>query len=262
MKKLGRFFYDGFQIAVLNLEGKGRWITDNSFKTIPYLKAENAKGNHILIRPAAQPSYLLVDDLSPALLQQHHQHEGKWKPGRMVVETSPNNYQIWIHSDRSIPLDQKRYWLRRLKSDPGADPHNRWGRCPGFRNRKARYRSASGKYPLAKLIWIDWKYCASIPIPHDDRAIVKEVQSLSHLPPVGGVCHSFSISRSQYEKGDDSATDFAYAMAMIRRGASDAFVRSALLEERVQWGNHKGKGRQGAYLERSIQRARQFVEAS
>jgi len=54
----------------------------------------------------------------------------------MVVETSSGNYQVWIHSDRPLSLDEKRYWLKRLHNDPGADRNNRWGRYPGFRNRK------------------------------------------------------------------------------------------------------------------------------
>ena len=261
LKKLDRFFDKGFQIAVLNLERGGRWITDSDSKTIPYLKAANAKGNHIIIRPVDQTSYLLADDITPELLRHHHQYEGKWRPGRMVVETSPGNYQVWIHSERQIPLGQKRYWLSRLKSNPGADPHNRWGRCPGFRNRKAKYRTPSGGYPLAKLIWIDWKQCASIPLPNQSLSAPTVPTLFSPLPPKGDVCQSFPISRGQYERGDESATDFAYAMALMRRGASDDFVWHALIDERSQWKSHKGKTRQEAYLKRSIRRARRLVEA-
>lgn len=261
LNKLNRFFDKGFQISVLNLEKGSRWLTDNSNETIAYLKAVNAKGNHILIQPSDQSPYLLADDISPDLLRYHHQYHGKWRPGRMVVETSPDNYQVWIHSDRPIPLDQKRYWLGQLKSDPGADPHNRWGRCPGFRNRKAKYRTPSGGYPLAKLIWIDWKRCASIPMSDEHPKPLIPSKPFSPLPPEGDVCLSFPISRGQYEKGDESATDFAYAMALMRRGASDDFVQQALLNERCKWKNHKGKARQEAYLTRSIQRARQVIEA-
>jgi hypothetical protein len=261
LKKLDRFFDKGFQIAVLNLERGGRWITANGSKIIPYLKAANAKGNHIIIQPVDQPSYLLADDITPELLRRHHQYEGKWRPGRMVVETSPDNYQVWIHSDCPVSLDQKRYWLKRLKSDPGADPHNRWGRCPGFRNRKEKYRTQSGGYPLARLIWIDWKQRASIPLLNLPPSASIAPTLFSPPPPKGDVCQSFPISRGQYERGDESATDFAYAMALIRRGASDYFVQHALSNERHRWENHKGKTRQEAYLRRSIRRARRWVEA-
>lgn len=176
----------------------------------------------------------------------------------MVVETSPDNYQVWIHANRSISLDEKRYWLKRLKSDPGADPHNRWGRCPGFRNRKEKYRTNSGGYPLAKLVWIDWKHRAYIP-ETETSSLLPKTQPLSHLPLMGGVCHNLPISRCQYERGDASATDFAYALALIRRGADDDCVRHCLLTERMDWANHGTPKRKEAYLNRSIRRARNIA---
>jgi hypothetical protein len=133
---------------------------------IAYLKAENANGRHILIQPAPHLAayYLLVDDVSWRVIGRHHQHpDGSWKPGRMIVETSKRNYQVGVHSSRPLLLKEKRYWLKKLHCDPGADPHNRWGRCPGFRNRKDKYRGPTGDYPLSKLIWIDWRRRADIP---------------------------------------------------------------------------------------------------
>ncbi|MBF0234996.1 MAG: hypothetical protein HQK65_18465 [Desulfamplus sp.] len=258
--KLNRFFHEGFHLSVLDLKAGARWVIKSKTSNIPYLKAANAQGKHILLQPLEQSFYLMVDDVPPEILKLHHKHDGRWKPGRMVVETSPANCQIWIHANRPIPLDEKRYWLKRLKSDPGADPHNRWGRCPGFRNRKEKHRVSSDRYPLAKLIWIDWKHRAYIPEPKISASLPKPAP-LSHLPS-GGVSQAFPISRSQYERGDASATDFAYAIALIRRGVDDHFVRHCLLTERADWANHKGDKRKDAYLKRSIQRARNIVESS
>ncbi|KPA17276.1 hypothetical protein MHK_002505 [Candidatus Magnetomorum sp. HK-1] len=137
------------------------WCVEANSKNIKYLKAENAQGRHILMQPMPEilPYYLLVDDINWTIIKYHHCNpNGTWKKGRMVVETSPGNYQVWIHSSNALSIDDKRYWLKVLCSDPGADPSNRWGRCPGFRNRKEKHRSSEGTYPLAKLIWIDWKY--------------------------------------------------------------------------------------------------------
>lgn len=164
--KLNRFFYNHYSFAVLD-EAKGRWIVKSEVKCLPYLKAENANGRHILIKPAQhiEPYYLLVDDLNIKQINSQHKSDFSiFKHGRMVVETSPGNYQVWIHSARALNLNEKRYWLKRLHSDPGADPNNRWGRCPGFRNRKQKHRTSSGRYPLAKLIWIDWENKTNIPV--------------------------------------------------------------------------------------------------
>ena len=121
----------------------------------------------------------MLDNIDESLVLKHHvDKRGAWKAGRMVIETSPGNFQIWIHSANALTLDDKKYWLQRLCSDPGAHPNNRWGRCPGFRNRKEIYRDPNDQYPLSRLIWVDWRNLANIP------------PSFSHQPastPGGGV---------------------------------------------------------------------------
>jgi len=258
--KLHRFFKGHYHLAVLDMN-VGRWIVKAKPSYLAYLKAENAQGKHILIKPIVQACYLIADDITAQLLQSHHKFDnGSWKPGRMVVETSPNNYQVWIHASRSLELTEKRYWLKKMDSDPGADPYNRWGRCPGFRNRKQKHCDAFGKYPLAKLIWVDWRRQAHI--PKLNLAAPKNKSSpLSHLPLEGGVCRPFlKIHRHHYNRGNESATDFAYALALFRRGAADGDVLSRLIEQRSDWINHSGPGRKTAYLKRTVQRAKFLVE--
>ena len=262
LKKLHRFFEPNYSLAVLDMEAGSRWTVEPSFPNVSYLKAENAHGRHILIQPDLQSYFLLVDDIEQATIRLHHRfNDGRWKPGRMVIETSPNNYQVWIRASRPLALPEKRYWLKRLKYDPGADPSNRWGRCPGFRNRKIKYKDPTGKYPLAKLIWIDWKYKANIP-KVELPVSVDESSFFSHQPLEGGVCRSMTVSRFKYERGDESATDFAYAIALFRKGLDEHSVRTHLLEERRDWKNHIGYRRKEAYLKRTIQRARHLVEST
>jgi len=239
-----------------------RWTIDLSSTNIPYLKAENSQGRHILIQPVEQGRYMMADDITPRLLQSHHTFSnGAWKPGRMVVETSPGNFQVWVHAHRMIPLKEKRYWLKKMKSDPGADPCNRWGRCPGFRNRKAKYLNAYGYYPLARLVWVDWKHLTHIPKP-----VFTEPQgnttALSPLPLEGGVCHLNNKSRHYYDRNDESATDFAYAMALFRRGTQECDVKCKLLTERKDWKNHPSPRQKEAYLKRTICKAKTIVESS
>lgn len=238
--KLHRFFCGKFHLAVLD-EMKGRWSVAPEAANIAYLKAENANGRHILMQPLCkvEPFYLMADDISHKLIARHHQYGlGKWKSGRMVVETSPNNFQVWIHSSRYLPVQEKRFWLERMCSDPGADPCNRWGRCPGFRNRKKKYDNGTGTYPLAKLIWVDWKNKVDIPVPHQ--------------PLEGDVCHQKAISRSDYDRGNSSVTDFSYALALARRGYGEKEIRTRLQNERADWSNHQGNKRREAYLDRTI----------
>jgi len=256
-EKLARYFQNHWRLAVLDME-KGRWIVAPAIQNIGYLRAENANGRHILMQPAEPSCYLLADDLSwSEISRRHHRRDGTWKPGRMVVETSPQNYQVWIHSRRPLSLTEKRYWLKRLISDPGADPNNRWGRCPGFRNRKDIHRNAYGHYPLSKLVWLDWVGEARIP----QTALELNSKSFSRQPDRGGVCRfKKEIRRSEYDRGNESATDFSYALALVRRGYAEDQIRHRLLSERKCWEHHQGNKRKDHYLRRTIQRAKAIVE--
>jgi hypothetical protein len=261
LEKIDRYFEGRWRIAVLD-EKKGLWAVGADPSALSYLKAENARGRHILMQPLNISFYLLADDLSWSTVSRHHRHPGgAWKPGRMVVETSPANFQVWIHSARALSLAEKRFLLNQLSSDPGADPNNRFGRLPGFRNRKDKYRSSPGLYPLARLIWIDWNRKAEIP------KLTLEVpqhlpQPFSHPPQGGGVCRKTSIARSDFDQGNESQTDFSYALALLRRGYAMDEVRSRILAERSDWTNHQGERRISRYLDTTISRARTIVEAS
>ena len=82
-KKVGRFFRQKWQLAVSDLNS-GRWIVESKAPNIRYLKAENANGRHIPIRPipVADPYYMMADDLDRHLLNRHHRRpDGSWKPG-------------------------------------------------------------------------------------------------------------------------------------------------------------------------------------
>lgn len=257
LHKIGDYFGSAWRLAVLDMK-KGRWIVDPTPSRVGYLKAENVNGRHILMQPAVESRYLLVDDLCWELICRQHRHtNGMWKPGRMVVETSPQNYQVWIRSQRELSLSEKRYWLKRLGSDPGADPNNRWGRCPGFRNRKDKHRS-SGQYPLARLIWIDWTTEAQI--PHTTPEAPAFDEPFSHPPARAFVCRKKKICRSDYDRGGESETDFSYALALARRGHGEDEIRSRILSERTNWDNHRGARRIDLYLDRTIRRAKAIIE--
>ena len=259
--KLNCYFKGNWNLAVLDVT-IGRWLVDTLISNIPYLKAQNSKGRHIVMQPShhIESYYLMVDDIDISTMHiQHKDSKGNWKPGRMVVETSPDNYQVWIHCSRSMHLNEKRYWLKKMHNDPGADPNNRWGRCPGFRNRKEKYKSENGGYPLAKLIWVDWKNTTDIPLrlPSKDVDTSKPFSPL----PLGGVCR-FEVNRSHYLRSDESSTDFAYALALMRRGYTNEQIRSRIKIERVDWKNHKGAQKQEYYINCTIKKARDVIMRS
>lgn len=258
-QKIARYFLNLWQIAVLHPQ-KGLWTIEPSLDKIPYLKAQNAHGCHILIKPLCLPHYLLADDISRETLTRHHRlPDGQWKPARMIVETSPENFQVWVHSKKALALDEKKIWLKTMRSDPAAHPENRWGRCPGFRNTKEIHRSPTGRFPLAKLIWVDWTSQAEIP---SLDPVKYKPPDLSHPSRRGLVCPMPALCREHFQRADDSATDFAYAISLARKGFSDHQIRDRILSERTNWSNHKGEKRLQHYLDRTIQRARQIVNTT
>ncbi|WP_281795680.1 DNA-primase RepB domain-containing protein [Desulforhabdus amnigena] len=187
-QKMARYFLNLWQLGVLDPQ-KGLWTVKPALEKIAYLRSQNARGCHILIKPLCIDHYLLADDIDRQTLLRHHCFpSGQWKPARMIVETSPENFQVWVHSSRALSLEEKRMWLERMRSDPAAHPKNRWGRCPGFRNTKEKHRSPTGRFPLARLIWIDWDSQADIPllVPESKPSL------LSHPSRRGSVCRAIA----------------------------------------------------------------------
>lgn len=257
-QKIARYFLNHWQLGILDPH-KGLWTVEPSLEKIAYLKAKNAHGCHIFIKPTHQAYYLLADDIDPqTLLTQHRLPDGYWRPARMIVETSPGSFQVWIHSKRPLCSEQKRLWLKRMHSDPAAHPENRWGRCPGFRNTKEKHRSRTGRFPLSKLIWIDWASQADIPLLQK----MSPAPAISHPSRRGPVCHLPVFTREHFQRPDESATDFAYALSLARRGFSDGQIRARILSERANWTNHMGEKKTQHYLDRTVRRARQLVETT
>lgn len=235
------------------------------------LWARNVRGVNIYIRPGpvSEPSYLLVDDIDAArLLAQHGCDLGKWplvaKPGRLITETSPGNHQVWIRSQRPLEDEEKRAWLSTLGSDPGAAPRARWGRLAGFQNRKPKHRRPDGSYPLARLLWVQ---CDAVAVPSHEadsptRArvfIVQEEEKKRRRP--SDVLSSDLPRREAYERGDDSAQDIAWCLALMRRGLSNVEVAERLVAARdaVGWGGHHA---QGDYVARTVAKAREWTHAA
>jgi hypothetical protein len=245
-------------------DGKGGavWKVEHNDKTIGYLKAMNARGRHIFVRPTfeREAHYMLHDDLDKKGLERHHKQDGKFKPGRMVVESSPGNYQVWIRSERGLSVEEKKYWLDRMDSDPGASPRHRWGRAPGFRNRKEKYEE-NGRYPLAKLVWVDWKGRAEVPRVEMPK---QEIERKSRPAPTAsyGSRSGTLPARSDFEKGDNSRTDFAYALALMRRGVDRGVIEQRIRAERSDWQHHEGERSKADYFKRTLDRARNVIDSS
>jgi hypothetical protein len=264
IKKISNYF-GSWELGLYN-EDKGAVMKlPGELGQVKMARAKNVTGEHVFLRPIQEHEerFVLLDDLDWSRVQADHWRAGAWKPGRLCVETSPRNFQVWVHFDRPVALEDKREMCRVFGSDPGADPRGRWGRCPGFRNVKLKYRNEGGEYPLSKLVWVDWRNQVDLSAwlnwpKRQAKVKTMTVQpqnqfSKNQIPSRGREIH-----RADYESGDESVTDFKYVLALLRRGEHEAVARRRLQEERADWTNHRGSIEK--YLDRTIMRARGCIQ--
>jgi hypothetical protein len=261
-KYFERYEYGVYKEAKTENEKSAVWSVKPVEKVENYLKAMNANGRHIFIRPTfeREPYYMLIDDHDKKALDTFHNENGKWKPGRMVVETSPGNYQVWIKLDRALTNKEKSHWLKKMGSDPGASPKHRWGRAPGFRNKKEKYLTEEG-HPLSKLVWVDYKDAAKIPKIKEQRIEQQEIPRIKASPKTNKDVKSFP-TRADFERGDNNATDFAYVLSLMRRGVGREEVQTRILAERDNWDNHRTERQKQDYFKRTFDKAEAVIENS
>jgi RepB DNA-primase from phage plasmid len=262
IEKFRTFFGQDMILAIQSEKGKRDLPVTSAEKIAGYLRYCNLRGENILFRPdvSQEDHFLMIDhDAGFDVVQRWHLCEsGIWKPGRCIIESSPDNFQVWIKFHKKITVETKRYWLRRMQADPGAGPVMRHGRMPGFCNRKPEHQRPDGSYPMAKLIHMDLQNSARNP---------ENVQKKTHRPPSGGEyieprpAHVFSrdISRRRYEGPTESETDIRYVLALIRRGCPDNEIEARILAERQDWHHHNTEKKKKDYLKHTIAKAHSYL---
>ena len=62
-----------------------------------------------------------------------------------------------------------------------------------------------------------------------------------------------------YDEQDESATDFAYALALCRIGYNQTEISQRIIAERQNWENHASPKKMENYLKRTIAKAFEIV---
>lgn len=134
------------------LPGLANLAASSVMARIPLLKAHNARGAHIYIRPAGEHRYAVLDDLSAEAVQRLT--ADGYEPCA-VVETSSGNFQAWLKHTEVYPAALSTLVAQTLARLYGADPNaadwRRFGRLPGFTNSKPKYRKENGLFPYVLL---------------------------------------------------------------------------------------------------------------
>lgn len=126
---------------------------------VGWLKAKNAEGCHIYVRPAPKANgdsqgVILLDDIDAITVEDL---KAAGLQPALVVETSYRNRQAWIRiapsSTREEATQAARLLVQEYGGDPGAASYQQYGRMAGFLNKKDKHQDErTGKYPWVTVI--------------------------------------------------------------------------------------------------------------
>lgn len=145
-----------FDIGVLQRSGRmllrENWSADRIEAALKWLRHENARGAHIVLRPHGEHALSLIDDLTRAAIAE--MTRSGFEPA-VVTETSPDNFQVWLNHGRGLSRELStqaaKELARRFGGDPSSADWRHFGRLAGFTNQKVNRRLPSGFAPFVKL---------------------------------------------------------------------------------------------------------------
>jgi hypothetical protein len=231
---------------------------------LPFLKYRNANGAHIYIRPTGESPYTLLDDLIPATLNQLSA-EG-YSPAA-VVETSPGSFQAWLRHAQPLSKELGTLAAKTLADEFGADrgaaDWRRFGRAPGFTNRKPQHLSIQGLYPFARLTTYDGQaFALAEPFRLRLVALQQEAEqerAAARLRFASRPTHYaalLTLSRfrtSPRYDGRPAAADMAFCIAACAEGWSESDIAAEL--SRAYLSRDSNRSRQAAYIRRTLAKA-------
>jgi hypothetical protein len=241
---------------------------------IPLLKAHNARGAHIYIRPAGEHRYTVLDDLSAEAVERLS--ADSYEPCA-VVETSTGNYQAWLKHAEVYSAALSTFVAQTLAGRYGADPNaadwRRFGRLPGFTNCKPKNRKANGLFPYVLLqsnSGVEFSAAARFRLEvtklyqlHEQERESRAVQHKARPVSVSGQpaysCLSLERFRNAAKFHDrPAAADIAFCVAAISLRMPDDAIAAAL--ETNYLSSDLNPSRRAAYIRRTMAKARSWAK--
>jgi len=247
-------------------EGQGAIEIEEAIK---WLRYENAKGAHIYVRPAGLHALSLIDDLSAEAIERM-KAEG-FEPA-VVVETSPNNFQVWLNHgqvlDAATSTRAAKALVERFGGDPSSADWRHFGRLAGFTNPKRERQLPSGLRPFARLRSATGRvystaaeFLAGIKANSDGQAGQGEQPHKRRRSRAGvGVKPLREFHSDPIYAGDLHRADMAWAKHAAGCGLTLEQIKTELLDGRDlgKKGSHK---RQVEYAERTARKAIEQFES-
>ena len=213
---------------------------------LPLLKAHNARGAHIYIRPAGEHRFTVLDDLNSDSVARLA--ADGYEPCA-VVETSLGNFQAWLKHDDAYPAPLSTFiaqtFAKRYGADPSAADWRRFGRLPGFTNCKPKYRKSNGLYPYVLL-----------------RSATGAQHHPVAYPATGRPSHSW-LSFERFRNAPKfhdrpAAADLAFCVAALSLRMPEDAIATTLDSQYLS--RDSNPSRKAAYIKRTITKARSWAQ--
>ena len=234
------------------------------------LKYRNALGAHIYIRPSGEHRYTALDDLSEISLARLT--TDGFTPCT-VVETSAGNFQAWLKHPAILPKLLGTFAAQtlaaRYDADPSAADWRRFGRLPGFTNRKPKYKKPDGLFPFVRLkshngeqYPVAESFAAEITKLYEAQEQERETRRLQVSPfPRRGprlLCLSLERFRTSSRYRDrPAAADIAFCVAAYANGMSEGRISRALEDDYLS--RDPSPSKRAAYIRRTVTKARDWA---
>jgi hypothetical protein len=270
-RQLAAMACDYFDIGTLRPDGRmllrEAWTVSKIEEAIQRLRRENAHGAHIFARPHGIHALSLIDDLSVEAITR--MANAGFQPA-LVVETSPQNFQVWLNHGQTLDRDMSSWAAKELAKrfcgDLSSADWRHFGRLAGYTNRKPERLLPNGLAPFVRLRQSDGRtYDAA-------RVFLEEVKSLAEKAAENAKLMTFrrkanwnpvqcitQFHHSARYQGDLHRADMAWALHAASRGLSRRQIRDEILNARDL--SKKGRiQRQANYAERTATKALRAVE--
>ena len=277
-RMLGALDAPAYDLGVLSERGMlpclANLAASGVMSRIPLLKAQNARGAHIYIRPAGEHRYTVLDDLAAESVERLS--ADGYEPCA-VVETSLGNFQAWLKHDDVYPAPLSTFIAQALAKRYGADPSaadwRRFGRLPGFTNCKPKYRKSNGLYPFVLLrsatgeqyrqaAYLRLEMTKLYQLQERDR----ETRAAQHhpvtYPAAGRPPHSW-LSLERFRNASKfhdrpAAADLAFCVAAISLRMPDDAIAANLDSQYLS--RDPNPSRKAAYIKRTLAKARSWAK--
>ncbi len=267
-----------YDLGVLSERGMLPGLTNCTARAIlariSLLKAHNARGAHIYIRPAGEHRYTVLDDLAAESVERLS--ADGYEPCA-VVETSSGNFQAWFKHAEVYPAALSTFvaqtLARRYSADPNAADWRRFGRLPGFTNCKPKYRKANGLFPYVLLrssFGVEFSAAARLRLEvtklyqlneqqREARAAQHQARSVPASRQPAYSCLSLERFRNAAKFHDrPAAADIAFCVAAISLPMPDDAIAAALDTNYLS--SDPNPSRRVAYIRRTMTKARTWAK--